>query len=470
MQKIEQSLEHPGDKRAASSGAIYYGWVIVAVCFVVLSLISLVAASFPIFYVPALQDFNRSRGSIALAMTFHMILSGVASPLSGWLIDRFGPRLVMPLGALTTGGALLWLSRSSALWQFYLTFGVLAAIGSSMLHITPTTAVASNWFDKKRGTAISIVVAGPGAGQLFLLPLLQNLINHIGWRNTYFVFGAAISIIPTVLTLLFLWRRPADRGLSIEDEKGRQSKIRNQLRALVKKPSPLHDKETEVEPSTETLIVDKKWVETDWTVSKAVCTLRFWALTAVMALIASGLFMVSVHLAAYLVDKGYSSTLAASVMGFQGFVNIIGSLVGGMLGDRIGREKTLTLAMITFIGCITLLNIGGSIINPALVYGFALFYGMGYGMAFPAFMASAADLFQGNHFGSILGVIMLCGYFGAGIGAWMGGYFFDLTHAYRANFLVAGLMMLTSAILIWKVRPSQVRLIRTVGRNKLVNA
>lgn len=92
LQQIEQSHEHTGGKAAKSSGPIYYGWVIVAVCFVVLALISLVAASFPIFYVPALQDFNRSRGSIALAMSFHMILSGVAAPLAGWLIDRFGPQ------------------------------------------------------------------------------------------------------------------------------------------------------------------------------------------------------------------------------------------------------------------------------------------------------------------------------------------------------------------------------------------
>lgn len=179
-----------------------------------------------------------------------------------------------------------------------------------------------------------------------------------------------------------------------------------------------------------------------------------------MAMIATGLFLVSVHLVAFLVDKGYSSTLAASVMGFQGLINIMGSLVGGMLADRIGREKTLTLAMVVFIGCIVLLNIGGFIVNPVFIYGFAIFYGVGFGMAFPALMASAADLFQGDHFGSILGVIMLCGYFGAAIGAWMGGYFFDLTHAYRVNFLVAGVMMLTSAVLIWKAPVSRLRELR----------
>jgi MFS family permease len=133
-----------------------------------------------------------------------------------------------------------------------------------------------------------------------------------------------------------------------------------------------------------------------------------------------------------------------------------------VLGDRIGREKTVTLGILMFIACIVLLNIGGLVVSTYFIYAFAIFFGLGYGMFFPALMASAADLFQGKHFGSILGVIMLSGYFGGAIGAWIGGFFFDLTHAYRINFLVAGAVMLASAALIWKAGPGQVRLIRTM--------
>jgi len=331
------------------------------------------------------------------------------------------------------------LSQSSALWQFYVTFGVMAAIGCATLHITPLTAVASNWFMRRRGTAISIVVAGPGAGQLFLLPVLQNLIDRAGWRNTYFIFGAVILSVPTILILLFLYSRPSDRGVSSEGEE--------QL---------IEDKERK-ERETKVVAMDKEWTATDWTVSKAIHSSRFWALTLVMAMVAMGLFLVSVHLVAYLVDKGYSSILAASVMGLQGLINVIGTLLGGMLADRIGREKTVTLGMGMFIGCIVLLSIAGSVVSTFFVYAFAILFGIGYGMAFPALMAAAADLFQGRRFGSILGVIMLSGYFGGAIGAWLGGFLFDLTHAYRWNFLVAGALMLTSAALIWKAGPGQVR-------------
>jgi len=133
---------------------------------------------------------------------------------------------------------------------------------------------------------------------------------------------------------------------------------------------------------------------------------------------------------------------------------------GGVVGDHWGREKTLTLSIAIFIACIVLLNLAGWVINPIFLYAFAVVYGIGFGMSFPTLMASAADLFQGKHFGSILGVIALGGYFGAAFGAWLGGYFFDLTGDYRLNFIVAALVMVFAAALIWKARPGHVRVVR----------
>jgi MFS family permease len=432
----------------------YYGWVIVAVCFVILTLTSLVATSFPVFYVPVLEGFNWSRGSTAIALSLHLILSGLASPFAGEMIDRYGPRLIMPVGAIITGGSLVLLSRSSALWQVYLTFGITAAIGCAAIHITPLTALTSNWFDRNRGKAISIVVAGPGAGQLFILPVLQNLIQRTGWRNSYLVFGLAILVVPTILVRLFLYRLPSDRGLSVADE----------TRSSRKQPVAA-DIDEQQTSTREFVVVDKAWAETDWTIAKAVKTQRFWFLMLVLALVASGFFLIGIHLIAYLVDKGYSPLTAASVMGFQGLINIIGTLLGGMLGDRIGREKTLSLGVLFYIGCIVFLNLSGLVVSLPLLVGFVLLYGVGYGMAFPALMASVADLFQGKHFGSILGVVLLGGYFGAALGSWLGGFLFDLTHAYRVNFLVAGTVMLFAAALIWKVGPGQVRRVMTVPVN-----
>jgi MFS family permease len=448
------STEVKTSDKARTVTRFYYGWVIVATCFFILTLTSLVATSFPIFYVPVLEGFNWSRGSTAIALSIHLILSGIAAPFAGELIDRYGPRLIMPIGAVMTGVALILLSRSMALWQVYATFGVLGAIGCSAVHITPLTAVASNWFTRNRGMAISLVVAGPGAGQLFILPLLQSLIQRTGWRNTYLVFGLAVLIIPATLARFFLYRRPSDKGLELEEETRLQRSDSNSEDRTDGKNSDATIREF--------VVIDKQWADTDWTIAKAVRTQRFWALLLVLALVASGFFLIGIHLIAYLEDKGYSPQTAAYVMGFQGFINIFGTLLGGMLGDRIGREKTLSLGAFFYVGCIVFLSLSGSVISLYLVVGFVLLYGVGYGMAFPALMASVADLFQGKHFGSILGVLLLGGYFGAAFGSWLGGFLFDWTHAYRLNFLAAGAVMLAAAAVIWKAGPRHVRRVMKV--------
>jgi MFS family permease len=432
----------------------YYGWVILTVCVVVIASISPVIPSFSLFYVAVLEDFEWNRGSTAIAMSIHLVVSGAASPFAGGLVDRFNPRLVMPIGALIAGGALIWLSRGTALWHFYAAFGVMAAIGSAMLHIVPLTKIVSNWFVFNRGTAIGIVTAGSGAGQLVLLPLVEYLIHRIGWRNTYLVLGGIIMVIPTTLIVLFLYGQPAERGLSVEDETGLRQKRPPELAA--KSSDQRSDKADE----TDLAIFDKNWVETDWTIGKSVRTFRFWAIALVMAMFGAGFFMTSVHLVAYLIDKGYSSTLAASVVGLQGFISIVGTVLGGSLSDRIGREKTLTISITVFIACLALLNLCGFVFSSILVYAFAALYGVGYGMAQPALMASAADLFQGDHFGSILGIIILGAFFGGAIGTWLGGYFFDLTRGYQLNFVVAAGAMFISAGLIWIARPGRVRMCR----------
>jgi MFS family permease len=461
MQELKQGESLVGDQIAQCSGRIYYGWVIVCVCFIVLALNAPLLASFSMFYKPVLDEFHWTRGSTAIAMAIHLVVSGLAGPVAGALIDRYQARRVMPIGAIIMGGALLWLSQASALWHFYAAFGVVAAAGSGLIHITPLTRIVSNWFMLHRGTAIGALAAGSGAGQLVLLPLLQYLINRIGWRNSYIVLGCLILVVPTVLILAFLHNRPEDRGLSAEAEMQPRRK-RQPVNIVVEEGGRVIERKTGFVRKNEVVILDQEWAETDWTVGKAVNTFRFWALTLMVAMFSAGFFIISVQLVVYLTDAGYSSLLAASVMGFQGFINMGGKFFGGVLCDRIGREKTLTLSIAVFVACIILLAIGGVVISPVLIYVFAIFYGLGYGMALPALITSSSDLFQGKHFGAILGVILLGGFFGGAIGTWLGGYLYDLTSAYRMNFLVAVLTMAVSGVLVWKARPSRVRLMRSI--------
>jgi MFS family permease len=462
MQQINQKKDDPIRSGYASTASrIYYGWIVVAACFLVIAPTAPLFSSFSIFQAPILDEFHWSRGSFAITFSIYLVVGGIAAPIAGGLIDRFGPRRVMPIGALLTALGLILTSRSSSIWHFYVAYGLMAAAGSSLLQIVPLTALVANWFVRYRGTAIGIVNTGSGAGQAALLPVIKLLIDNIGWRHTYLVVGLTILVIPTTLIWLFLYTRPEDRGLSIEDELGRR---RRPDEGGVKAETSGGEAERGKRDGrrSEVVILDKEWAAVDWTVRKAWRTFRFWALGLVLTFFAIGSLLIALQLPTYLKDKGYSSIIIGSVVGLQGVLNMVGEFFGGFLSDRIGREKTLTLSLVTFVVGIVFLNLVGAVSSPTLVYVFTIFYGIGQGMAIPPVMISASDLFQGKHFGRILGVVFLGGYFGGAIGAWLSGSLFDLTGAYYANFLVSGLAMLTSAALIWKARPGSIRQVRSV--------
>ena len=136
------------------------------------------------------------------------------------------------------------------------------------LRYTPVTTIVTNWFGRHRGAAIGIVSAGTGAGQLALLPLVKLLIDQIGWRHTYLIFGLVILVIPTTLILLFLHTGPEDCGLSIEDESGRR-RGRDEAVANTEAGGGEPGQGDRGDRRTEVVILNKEWAEVDWTLGKA---------------------------------------------------------------------------------------------------------------------------------------------------------------------------------------------------------
>jgi sugar phosphate permease len=116
MQQTQQTQQtqpvSQKEESARAASPIYYGWIVAAACFVVIAVVSPLISSFSIFQVSVLREFNWSRGGVAIALAIHLVLSGLASPIAGGLIDRYGPRQVMPVGAVMTAAALMLTSRS----------------------------------------------------------------------------------------------------------------------------------------------------------------------------------------------------------------------------------------------------------------------------------------------------------------------------------------------------------------------
>jgi MFS family permease len=419
----------------------YYGWIVVATSFVTMAIVSPAWFSFPLFYPPILSEFGWTRAATAGVYSLNLLVSAAAAPLVGHLIDRFGPRLVMPIGAIVFALGLVGSSRISALWHFYLFLGVFAALGFSACQIVPNTAIISNWFTRNRATALGIIAAGVGVGRLTLFPVLQSIISTYGWRTAYVVLACALAFVVAPLIVVFQRHKPADKGMQDHPEA-------SSAPPATRRPGGSR---------RDLVVVDHRWAAIEWDLKKALKTTRFWALTMLVTVYSAGLFMVIVQAVAYLTACGFTSAQAAAAIGAHGILSTTGNFAGGLLADRIGREKSVTLSIgLMMLGILSLSLIQG---NPSnwLLYGYVFFFGSGLGLAFPTIMVSSADIFQGKHFGAIFGAINLGTGLGGAIGAWLGGYLYDHTHSYRPMFLVTLASMTLSAIFIWIARPGRVR-------------
>ncbi len=412
---------------------LFYGWIVVAVCFVILGIDRGINNTFSLFYVVFLEEFGWSRAMAAGAYSFGRMISGLGSVGAGILNDRLGARVTIPLGALILGGGLFLASQIDSLGMLYLSNGVIIALGLSLAGEVPATALLSQWFIRKRGTAMGLATAGMGLGVLILLPLTERFISFYGWREAYFLLGILVILVLVPMGALFLRQHPEDMGLLPD--------------ALSSTPpsNPVSVSfrwKREVAPP---LSSDPK----TWTMRAMVKTLPFWCIFLSRCISPIGMSAVIPHQVAYLVDTGFSKFVAAFAFGLSGILSSVGRIVFGILSDRIGREKAVSLSFLfSIVGIILLLQIRNAS-QFWLLYLQIFFFGIGQGSRMPLLSSLTADLFQGAHYGFLLGLMALGQGIGGTIGPWMSGYLFDHTGSYTLSFSIAIMALACSCGCVW---------------------
>ena len=240
---------------------IFYGWIMVALGFVTLGIAFGVWYSFSVFFLAVIKEFGWSRGAASSIFSVFIISQSLVGLLTGFLQDRFGPRVVIPFGTLILAICLALTSQAQNLWHFYVAYGVFAGAGVSLLGFSSHAAFIPKWFERKRGLALGIAMAGIGFGMLFLIPLVERAITAYGWRVTYLYLAGLVLFVVGPLNALFSRRRPEDLNLLPDgDMPGEAIKPRQNTLSLK--------------------VVDAEWAGEDWTITKALRTRRFWFLAA----------------------------------------------------------------------------------------------------------------------------------------------------------------------------------------------
>ncbi len=412
----------------------FYGWIIIAVTFVTMAIGVNARTAFSLLFPPILGEFGWDRGVTAGAFSFGFVVSAIASPLIGRLMDRLGPRSVMELGVALMASGLLLAPLTSEPWHLYLTIGVLVGAGSICLGYTGQSLYLPNWFHRSRGLAIGLAFAGVGVGSVTLLPWVQVMIDHGGWRTACTAMGLLLLIVLAPINLL-LRKRPEDLGLLPDGDAAPSASS----------PKPVSN------------IVDPAWANTDWTLARAIRTARFWWIAFGYF---AGLYIwyaVQVHQTKYLLDIGFSPAVAVWSLGAVSTLGIPGQIFLGHVSDRIGREWVWAIGCAGFAICFAALMALSQLHSLALIYFMVFTQGaLGYGLT-SVMGAIVVEIFQGKHYGSIFGTIQVAALAGGAVGPLVTGILHDVTGNYSLAFLIAIGMSALSALAIWRASPGKVR-------------
>ena len=355
--------------------------------------------TFGIFFVQFSTEFGWTRAVTSGPYSLSVLIFGLVSIIAGRLNDRFSPRLVMTVFFLLFSLGYVLMSQINTIWHFYLFYGVILGIGMSGTEV-PVLSIVARWFIKKRGMMTGIAKVGAGLG-ILTMPLVANwLISDYGWR-TYFVVIGLMSLVILVSVAQFFRRDPSQIG---------------QL------------------PDGGTVIEDSPASEAEgFSMQQAIHTKRFWLLAATYSLFNLCVYSVITHIYPHAVDLGISAATATNFLATIGGASIIGRVVMGSAGDRIGNKLAIIIDLIILSAALLWLQFANEV---WMLYTFAVVYGFAYGGIFPLISPMIAQLFGLDSHGVIFGATYFSNCVGASIGPVLIGYIFDVTGSYQLGFII----------------------------------
>jgi MFS family permease len=400
---VRQTNERPGV-------TFFYGWWVVFACAVGLFWGPPVNVfCFPVFLKPIMNDFHVGRATVSLGFTLGLITTAVGAPLVGWLLDRYGSRIVI-LVATSMFASILLLNNLLAtnLSRFYL-FNIALGLVANGVGPVPYGKVVSLWFDKHRGLALGLMMIGIGSGAMILPPVAQRLIARFGWHTAYAMLGTAVLLIAVPVVASLLRDRPQLLGLL---------------------PDGVRSKGTSDggEGTPPGLSAQDAWR-----------TKTFWLMVCAFFLVSASVQGCVIHLAAMLSDRGISFQTAALGSSLAGAAVLLGRVGTGYLLDRFFAPRVAAVFFSIAAVGIGLLWMGSTL---AMFVG-ALFVGSGLGAELNLIAYLISRYFGLRSFGKIFSYAFAAFALAGALGPLIMGAGFDATGSYRgclASFFVATLI------------------------------
>ena len=380
--------------------------------------------SFGFFVKPIQADMGWDRGAIMMGNTVWFLFLGFACPLAGRMVDRHGARIVITIGAVITGLGFMALSLMHGLWLFYASYA-LTGMGMAAIGQVPASAVASNWFIKRRGLAIGLVSMAVGLGGLLFSPLVGGfIIPVLGWRMGYLFMALFTWVLILPLSIFVIRTKPEEKGLC---------------------PDGMNDEE----------LADLKSCSMDiegFSLRMALATPAFWLILMCFLLHQIALNGAMQTNAPYLSDIGFPAAMIASLVGLMGMMSAAGKFGFGWICDWMKAKYSLIIGLcLQLIAMLIILQVNiDSSMTLLVIYSVML--GIGIGSWLPTMSILVSSNCGLIAYGAIFGIMSLANSVGSAFGPMVSGTIYNMTGSYRSAFFIFLVLYVISIPLILLVK------------------
>jgi len=400
---------------------IYRGWYIVtAIFFANWMGAGIGVPIYGLFYVPIRSSLSLTNLMLSLPPVIRNLTTHFMGPIVGPLVDKFGPRYLMTVGAIIAGFSTFLMSTADSFWEIILYFSIIGASGHACLSHIVTNTTLARWFIKKRGRATGIATTGINVGEAIMAPLIQLLITYVGWRKTWQFMAIVPWLIIAPTSFLFMRRSPEDHGLKPDGE----SEQIEDKQSITKTPED---------------------IEEIWTPKDAFKTTSLWALVFSTNLAAIAVIGVVLHQIPFMIDQGLSPGIAALSLTTYAIFAIPSKLIWGFLAEKVAIKYLTAISLLgSALGLLILIQ--ASTIKGVLLFG--VIYGLTRGAWAVVQSLIWADYFGRAFLGSIRGFVSPIQGVSAVFGPLFAGWLRDITNSYQIPFYTFVVLYVISAIII----------------------
>ena len=421
-----------------SAPRVFYGWRIVAAG----NVIGILHGGFffygaGIFFPLLLKHLGAGAAALGGAIGLSRLQGGLLAPVSGWFIDRYGPRWLLFPGLFIMGLGFIALSRITHLWMLYVVFMVLS-LGASAGGVQPVTVAVANWFIRRRSLAMGFIFTGVGIGGSLGFALAW-LIETFTWQTTAVIAGLAFWIVGFPVALL-VRHRPEQMGLLPDGvsptEQGNPTGV-----AEERSETGGHEALQEQEPQ-----------EAEFTPRQALATRAFWMLAIAYAVWSTVVAVANIFQVTYFTEElGASLGAAAAVASAHALMSTPGRIVFGWLGDKVDTRLLLSATLFLQVAGLLVLSLMPTL---AWVPLYLILFSPAYGGSIPLRAAIVAHFYGRRNFGTISGLLTFVDLPGTLLGPIAIGLVFDRLGSFRLGFQgIAVLMAVGAAAILFARRP-----------------